>query len=65
MYFELLLISLGRLNPKCVQIIDFIEDSLVYYDELLFNKYKLDIQDCFKMKLEYIICDVKKDNFFN
>ena len=55
----------GRLNPDCVQIIDFIEDSLVYYDDFLYNKYNFDIQDCFKMKLEYKICDFKKKNFFN
>ena len=55
-YFEMLLIQFGRINPNCVDKIDFIEDSLVYYDDILFKKYDFEIEHCFQMRLENQIC---------
>lgn len=64
-FFEMMFYSLGRRNRDCVQKIDFIEDSLVYYDDFILKKYKFNIEQCFKMKLESRICGLKRNNFFN
>ena len=55
-YFESILNSLGRVNPNCVDKIDFIEDSLVFYDDYILRKYRFDITKCFSLELESRIC---------
>lgn len=64
-FFEVMFYSLGRRNRDCVQKIDFIEDSLVYYDDFILNQYNFNIERCFQMKLESRICGLKRNNFFN